>query len=377
MLSIVIPCLDEERTVGAVIQKCRRALDRLSIPYEIIISDNGSTDASKSIALKNGTRVINCPERGYGNALRAGMNCATGDFIIIADADASYDFSEIVPFIDALNSGFEMVVGTRIHGWIEKGAMPLLHRWVGTPLLTTAINILFKTRISDCNCGMRAITRSAYHRIKLISTGMEFASEMIIKAGLFSLKIGEIPIHYYRDKRNRPPHLRRWRDGWKHLRLMLLYAPQHLFFIPAVLFMSIGVLGMSAAILHLDFGFYQPQQHVAVFGSMITVLGFQIFTLGVAAQLFSAAFVQRRSAPFLRIFSLETGLISGCALVILGSIISISIIIVWLKSSFGPLDKVSLLSVAATLIVIGFQTIFSAFLTDIIQLYAHHHKQSE
>jgi len=216
-LSIVIPCLNEKDTIGLVVQKAMTSLQKLGLQGEVLVSDNGSNDGSVQIANNLGARVVPCSRKGYGNALKSGLSSAAGKYLIMGDADDSYNFAEIDDFIKYLQKDNDIVIGTRLRGKIEKGAMPFLHRYLGTPVLTFIINMLFGTKISDCNCGMRGVRKDAFEKLNLESSGMEFASEMIIKAGILKLKIKEIPISFYRDKRNRSPHLNTWRDGWRHL----------------------------------------------------------------------------------------------------------------------------------------------------------------
>jgi len=220
-VSIVIPCLNEAGTLPIVIEKAFKSFKRLKISGEVVISDNGSTDESTKIAQKFGARVVHCAQKGYGNALRYGFKQAKGKYLIMGDADDSYDFSHIEGFMRELRKGADMVMGTRLKGNIHRGAMPWLHRYLGTPVLTFLINIFFQTKISDCNCGMRGLTKKAFEKLQLKATGMEFASEMVIKAGIKKLKIKEIPIHFYKDKRGRRPHLKTWSDGWRHLKFIM------------------------------------------------------------------------------------------------------------------------------------------------------------
>ena len=225
LLSIVIPALNEEKTIGIVIEKALRTINKLGIKAELIVVDNGSTDNTSPISRKFGARVINVPARGYGNVLQHGFKAAEGKYILMADADDSYNLEEIEPFVDKLNDGYDLVIGNRRKGKFIRGASPFLHRYLGTPVLTFIINLLFKTDIGDVNCGMRAIRKEAYEKMQCKSLGMEFASEMIIKAALNKLKITEVPCTLYRSKRGRPPHLKTWSDGWRHLRLILSSFP--------------------------------------------------------------------------------------------------------------------------------------------------------
>ena len=242
-VSVVIPCLNEVRTLGACIEKAHASFTRLGLRGEVVVADNGSNDGSVELAQSLGARVVHVPQRGYGNALRFGMAAAKGRWLIMGDADDTYNFEEIGPFIERMREGAEFVMGTRLGpGRIMPGANPLLNRYVGTPVLTFVLNRLFNTRIRDVNCGMRGLTREAFERLQLQSEGMEFASEMVIKAALHDLELQEVPVTLYPDRRGRPPHLRRWRDGWRHLKFMLLHAPDQLLFRPGMAALLLGLL---------------------------------------------------------------------------------------------------------------------------------------
>ena len=231
-VSVVIPCLNEEKTLPACIETAKSAMQKAHISGEIIISDNGSTDQSVKVATAHGARVVHAPRKGYGNAIICGMRAAQGKFLVMGDADGSYNFNDIPKFISPLRDGVDFVMGSRMKGTIHPGAMPFLNRHLGTPVLTFLINLFFGPRISDVNCGMRALTKKAFDRLHLRAGGMEFASEMIIKASLSGLNIVEIPTSLFPDNRDRPPHLRPFRDGWRHLRFLLLFTPTWLFLIP-------------------------------------------------------------------------------------------------------------------------------------------------
>jgi glycosyltransferase involved in cell wall biosynthesis len=365
-LSLVIPCLNEEETIGMVVRKGVESLRELGIKGEVLVSDNGSTDQSKIIAEREGARVVNCFKKGYGNALRFGFEKAEGEFVIMGDADDSYDFGDIKAFVENLDSGYDLVMGTRLKGKIEKGAMPFLHRHLGTPVLTFILNLFFRTRISDCNCGMRAFTKKAWRKMNLSSEGMELASEIIIKAGILELSIKEIPIKFYKDKRKRPPHLRSWRDGWRHLRYMLLFSPNYLFLVPGGVLVSVG-LGMlvmlffnSITILGHTLGY-----HFALLASLLSILGFQLFSMGIYAKAY--AFNQelkkqdRFTDKFYEVFTLEKGLILGILLFLSGFLVDALVLKEWLDKDFGALSRAVEVTFASTLMVIGIQVFFSSF----------------
>lgn len=371
-LSIIIPCLNEEKTLPIVIKKSFSSIQKLHIEGEVIVADNGSTDNSVEIAKKLGARVINVPAKGYGSALIGGMSQAKGKFLIMGDADDSYNFEEIDDFLKYIREGNNLVIGTRLKGKIEKGAMPFLHRYLGTPVLTFILNLLFKTKISDCNCGMRCLTRDAFEKMKLCSTGMEFASEMIIKTGLLKLKVKEIPITLYRDKRDKNPHLNTWRDGWRHLKFMLLYSPLYLFLIPGSVFAIIGLflmlilIGGPITIFNTVFDY-----HSALLGSLLCILGYQTINTGIQAKAYAQTqdfkVKDRFIEKFYKIFPLERGIIMGLLLFLTGFLIDLFILLAWIKAGYKDLSKASLVAFASTLMILGLQTIFSSFFLSLFE----------
>src|SRR5712664_2876141 len=246
-LTVLMPCLDEAKTVGACVAKARETCRAHGIAAEILVADNGSTDGSQRLAGESGARVIHVPARGYGSALRAGIDAARGRYVVIADADDSYDFGDIPAFLAQLRAGAQLVMGSRFRGKIHPGAMPLLHRFLGNPVLTWVLNLFFGAGITDAHCGMRGFSRAAVRALSLRSPGMEFASEMVIRAAQQKLRIGEVPTSLKPDGRGRAPHLRTWRDGWRHLRFMLLFSPWWLFAVPGLLTMTLG-LALTAAV---------------------------------------------------------------------------------------------------------------------------------
>lgn len=337
-ISIVIPCLNEEKTLPIVIRKGLDSFKRLKIEGEVLVSDNGSMDNSVKVARELGARVVHCPNKGYGNASRYGIENAYGKYVITGDADDSYDFSRIEGYVHYLRKGYDMVIGTRIKGRIEEGAMPFLHRYIGTPVLTFVLNLFFGTKISDCNCGMRGLNKKAFTRMNLTSPGMEFASEMVIKAGILNLKIKEIPITLHRDKRDRKPHLNTWQDGWRHLRFMLLYAPNSVFIWPGTILFAVGSVLMLLQIngpfqwkgVYMDI-------HFMILGLTLGILGASVLQMGLIIKLYSHLndyFRNDKVILWLNKFTLEKGLIAGGLVFLLGLLIDGAIMYQWAKEGF-------------------------------------------
>ena len=288
-VSVVIPCLNEANSIGYCVEKAIAALQAAGLRGEVVVSDNGSTDGSIELAEKLGARVVRAEQKGYGAALQAGIRASRGQFIVMGDADDSYDFTEVPRFVEARRKGFDVVMGNRFKGEIKPGAMPWHHKYIGNPILSGALKLLFHANIGDSHCGMRGFTRAVFDKMDLRSTGMEFASEFVIKATQLGAKITEIPITLWKDKRGRRPHLRSFRDGWRHLRFMLLYAPNWLFLLPGALLVAAGLFlvcwllpgprRISARVV-LDV-------HTMIFGVIFTLLGAQILSIGAFAKVFS------------------------------------------------------------------------------------------
>ena len=381
-LSIVMPCLNEKDTLGICIQKAKDTVAKLNLDAEIIVADNGSTDGSVAFAKKLGARVVFEPNRGYGNAYRKGFAAATGRYIIMGDSDDSYDWTEIGRFLEPLREGYDMVMGTRLKGAIDPGAMPFLHRYLGNPVLTGVLNLLFKAGISDAHCGMRAFTRDAYRRMHLRTAGMEFASEMVIKAAKAKLRITEIPITLHKDKRSRSPHLRTWRDGWRHLRFMLMYSPTWLFMIPGMLTL---ILGLATLVIL----FPGPRQiagreidvHTMVLGGLLTILGVQILSTGLFARVYSYERHFDRDDKLLRglarHFNLERGMILGLVVLVVGLILDVTVAREWIQSGFGPLDALRQAILGSTLLAVGTQIIFSSFFLSMLEVAVADLKQDD
>jgi len=372
-VAVILPCLNEVLTVGTCVTKALATFRNLGVRGEVVVVDNGSTDGSREIAARAGARVVRESRKGYGSALMRGAEEACAPYIIMADADDSYDLTDLERFIAGLRSGNDLVMGSRRRGKILPGAMPWHHRWIGNPVLSGILNLLFRAGISDAHCGMRGFTKDAYRRMQLQTTGMEFASEMVIKAALADMHIAEIPITLHPDGRDRPPHLRSFRDGWRHLRFMLLFSPTYVFLIPGALCMLLGLLPLIAlssgprVIFGLNF-----DVHYMVLGSLLTILGFQVVLTGICAKAYSHA--SRLYAPdrtlqiMARWFNLERGLLIGSILFVLGFSIDASILIGWLRSGMGQLDAVRRAIQASTLMMIGAQTVFSSFFLSMLVL---------
>ncbi len=370
-VSIVMPCLNEERTIAACIMKARSAFDRLGLLGEIIVCDNGSTDGSVEIASSLGARVVFERRRGYGSAYMRGIAEARAEFIIMGDSDDTYDFSDLEPFLAPLRDGYDLVMGTRFGGRILPGAMTFSHRYIGNPVLSGILKAFFGVQISDAHCGMRSFTKSAYRRLGLQTTGMEFASEMVVNAGRARLRIKEVPITYF--PRAGESKLETWRDGWRHLRFMLLYSPTHLYLLPGLLLLLPGLLLLGLELpgpVYLGgHGFYV---HFMILGSMLTILGYQVLTLGLYAKSYAMSIGILRHdrtldalAPH---YSLERGLKAGGLLFAIGFAIDVWILVQWIDSNFGSLDAVRPAVFASTLIVIGVQTIFSSFFLSLLAI---------
>lgn len=370
-VSVVMPCLNESETLAICINKAKNTMEKLGIEGEVIVADNGSTDGSVDIAESLGARVVHEPEKGYGNAYRAGIAAAQGEYIVIGDSDDSYDFNDIGRFIEPLKNGAEFVMGTRLKGEIERGAMPWLHRYIGNPILTGILNVMYHSGISDAHCGMRAFKREAYRKMNLQTTGMEFASEMVIKAAQLGLKTEEIPITLHQDGRSRPPHLRSFRDGWRHLRFMLIHSPTHLYFWPGSFLFILGMAAMLALLPGpVQIAGRIVDLHVMVLGSLFAILGFQIVSMGVFARTFAVThdFVPQDAMlqKGYKVFNLERGLVTGFIVFMTGFATDLYILIKWVSSNFGPLHKVRLALVASTFIILGVQVIFSSFFLSML-----------
>jgi glycosyltransferase involved in cell wall biosynthesis len=368
-VSVVIPCLNEAETIATCIRKARRAMERDGLRGEVIVVDNGSSDHSDLIAAEEGARVINETRRGYGNAYLAGFAAARGRSIVMADGDNTYDFDLVGQFVKPLEAGADLVMGSRMKGTIHKGAMPALHRYVGNPILTGILNLMYGSGVSDAHCGMRAFRREALERLDLRMPGMEFASEMVIRASKAGLRIEEIPIEYH--PRLGESKLNSFRDGWRHLRFLLVHSPTHLFLVPGVTLLALGLLGMLAVLVNLSFFGRAWDLHAMIAASMATIAGAQVVGLGLGARAYGVHHLGERDPLLERLegrWHLEHGLLLGGAIFLAGFVIAAAVLITWINRGFGALGEERLAILSLTLIVVGMQVVFTSFLLSIIGL---------
>lgn len=376
-LSIVMPCLNEAKTLPQCISKAMAYLESANIVGEVVIADNGSTDDSVAVAESLGARVLPVSERGYGAALRAGISFARGEFVIMGDADDSYDFSSLDEFVSELRSGTQLVMGNRFKGGIEKGAMPFLHRYLGNPVLSFVGRLFFPSNIGDFHCGLRGFHRQAILDLGLKSSGMEFASEMVVKASLVELSMIEVPIVLHPDGRNRAPHLNTWRDGWRHLRFLLIFSPRWMFFYPGLLAFVVGLL-LSVVLVEtpIDMGVAILDIHTLLYSAGLTIVGLQMMFFAVLVQLIGKGFgnLPARDQPsrLLGVFTLERGLVLGVALIFVGLVWTGSAVMEWREVNFSELEpKVAMRQTipAVLLVILGAQTALHSFVLSAVQMF--------
>jgi glycosyltransferase involved in cell wall biosynthesis len=375
-LTVLMPCLNEAETVEACVRKAREFLTRAAVRGEVLVADNGSTDGSAELARKAGARVVHIAAKGYGNALNGGIQAAQGRFVIMADADASYDFSQLDGFLESLRAGSALVIGHRFRGGIRPAAMPWLHRYLGNPALSFLGRMFFSCRIGDFHCGLRGVDRAAALRLELSAPGMEFASEMIVKAVLAGLRIAEVPTVLWPAGRSRPPHLRSWRDGWRHLRFLLMMSPRWLLLYPGAFLIAAG-LAAELAIWHGPIiihgvGF---DIHTMLYAAGATILGLQLVifsligrTVGVLKHLLP---MTPRLEGFLRVFTVERGILLGMALGLLGLALAVRSIETWAHARLGALDPATIMPVviaSVTLMLAGGEILFASFLLGLIDV---------
>jgi glycosyltransferase involved in cell wall biosynthesis len=378
-LSIVMPCLNEAETLARCIESARLGIQRSGVPGEIIIADNGSTDDSPAIARKSGVRVVPVKDKGYGSALRGGIRAALGKWILMGDADESYDFSEADRFVKKFQEGHELVMGCRLPvggGTILPGAMPWKNRWLGNPVLSFIGRIFFKCPAHDFHCGLRGFTRAAFEKMDLQTTGMEFASEMVIKSTFKRLKITEVPVTLRPDGRSRPPHLKPWRDGWRHLRFMLLFSPRWLFLAPGIFLSAVGVI--VAAVLSLNdikIGGVAFDVGTLAVACMTAIIGFQLVAFAFFMKVFAIAEGLLPNDPnfsrAFKFFTLEKGIMFGLLVLLAGGGLLARATWIWRLADYGdlqPAENLRRLIPAVTLIVLGVQTIFSSFFMSALGL---------
>lgn len=377
-VSVVMPCLNESKTVGVCVDKALGCLKKMKVKGEVVVADNGSTDGSQDIARSHGARVVPVEKKGYGSALQGGIAAAKGSYVIMGDADDSYDFSRLEGFVERLRQGHDLVMGNRFRGGIMPGAMPWLHRYVGNPILSGILNLFFHSGIGDAHCGLRAFRKDSYQRLNLQTPGMEFASEMVVRASLQKQKISEVPVVLHPDGRDRPPHLRSFRDGWRHLRFLLLLCPLWLYLIPASLLLG-GGLGIMAWLTAgpREVGGVVFDVHTMLLGSLAVILGYQTIWLWAYAKIhgwtsgllpadtFSKGIFQR--------LNLERGLLFGAGMLLGGLILNGWLVHTWLGQNLGPLDVSYTLRYALwgfTAMVLGVQTIYGSFFLSMLGMSA-------
>ena len=366
LVSVVIPCLNEAENIVECVTRARRVLGEHEIPGEVIVADNASDDGSAELAREAGALVVHEPRRGYGSAYLAGFGVAHGEYIVMADADLTYDWDDIPRFVAKLDEGAQLVMGDRMDN-IHPGAMPWLHRYVGNPILSGVLNLFFRTGVRDAHCGMRAFRRDVLPRLDLRTTGMEFASEMVIRAATENLEISQIQYH----PRGGESKLSSFRDGWRHLRFLLVHSPTHLFLIPGVVMLVIGTLVSAASLAHVNVFGREWQLQSMIGGSLLMIVGTQIAALGLCAHAYGMYFMGDRDAWFERMrarFRLEHGLLLGGAVFVAGLIVGAVIVIHWAERGFGSLSEERLAVLAAALMIIGLQVFFSSFLLSILGL---------
>jgi glycosyltransferase involved in cell wall biosynthesis len=368
VVSVVIPCLNEAENIEACVTAALGALEGMGVVGEVVVADNDSEDDSARLAALAGARVVVEPRRGYGSAYLAGFAACNGRYIVMADADLTYDFNEIPRFVAALEEGAELVIGDRMDN-IQPGAMPWLHRYVGNPVLTGLLNLFFRTGVKDAHCGMRALRRDVLPRLDLRATGMEFASEMVIRASKEHLRIAEFPIEYH--PRGGESKLASFRDGWRHLRFLLVHSPNHLFIVPGAVLAGLGTLIVVFVGGGLDFFGRAWGVHALIGGALLMIVGTQVLALGLCAHAYGTYFMGERDPWFDRMrarFRLEHGLLLGGLFALVGLVMGVVILATWIAHGFGSLSDEHLAVIAASLLIVGIQIFFSSFLLSILGL---------
>lgn len=383
-LTILMPCLNEAETLERCIKKANSFLATSGVKGEVVIADNGSTDGSQDIARRNNARVVDVPAKGYGAALAGGIRAAHGQYIIMGDSDDSYDFSSLMPFIEKLREGYQLVMGNRFKGGIARGAMPFLHKYLGNPVLTFIGRLLFKSSCGDFHCGLRGFNKEAIQGLNLRTNGMEFASEMIVKSALYHLRIIEVPTTLSKDGRSRPPHLRTWRDGWRHLRFLLMYSPRWLFFYPGLFFITLGTALIGLLLPGpLKIGTVELDVHTMLLAGTATILGTQIVIFAVLAKQYASnhGLLPRNARwnSIMEFISLERMLIFSIVILVMGIVGIVLAVTQWGAARFGHLNYENVMRYiipSVTLIVTGLQIFFGAFLSGILNLSLSDQSQS-
>jgi glycosyltransferase involved in cell wall biosynthesis len=368
LVSVVIPCLNEAENIERCVRWARSTLAEHGLTGEVVVADNDSEDDSAAIATQAGARVVHERRRGYGNAYMAGFGAARGRYIVMADADLTYDFGEIPRFVEQLEAGADLVMGDRMDG-IQPGAMPWLHQYIGNPLLSGTLNLFFRTGVRDAHCGMRAFRRDKLPALDLRTTGMEFASEMVIRAAKAGLTITQLPIDYH--PRGGVSKLSSFRDGWRHLRFLLVHSPTHLFVIPGAAMFLLGALIALVSLGRIELFGREWMLHSMIAGSLLAIVGTQVLALGLCAHAYGSYFMGEREPWFDRMrarFRLEHGLLAGGAIAGAGGLIAAVIVFTWIERGFGSLSEERLLVAASALIIVGVQVLFSSFLLSILGL---------
>jgi glycosyltransferase involved in cell wall biosynthesis len=382
--TILMPCLNEAETLAVCINKARSFLTEHGISGEVLIADNGSTDGSQKIAKSLGARVVDVPERGYGAALIGGCNAAYGKYVIMGDADDSYDFTNLMPFVERLRAGDDLVMGNRFKGGIKKGAMPPLHRYLGNPVLSGLGRIFFRCPIRDFHCGLRGYNTERIRQLNLLTTGMEYASEMVVQATINRYKISEVPTTLSPDGRSRPPHLRSWRDGWRHLKFLLMYTPNWSFFVPGLFCFLAGLIAsVTLIITPVKIGVIGFDVSTLVYMIVLLIMGVSIISCGVISKVYA---IKSRFIPASRFIAVydkitaNSGALMGAVLIFTGLCGGVAGVLFWREHSFGAIDPRESLRIALpslALIVIGVQVITTAFLMDIIRIKTRHSEEEK
>lgn len=375
-VSVVLPCLNEAETLAACIAQIQHTFQVHNLHGEIVVADNGSSDGSPQIAQTLGARVVSVAEKGYGSALMGGIEAAQAEYVVMGDSDCSYDFRDVPKFLAELRSGADLAMGNRFQGGIHQGAMPRLHRYLGNPVLTGLGRLFFRSSCGDFHCGLRGFTKKAYSAMDLRTTGMEFASEMVVKATLFGMRIAEVPTTLSPDGRTRPPHLRSWRDGWRHLRFLLMYSPRWLFLYPGAALMIAGcALGVFLLPGPRRVGSVVLDIHSLLYAVMAVLVGYQAILFALFTKIFAITEGLLPEDPRLKtlfkVLTLETGLAAGVLLQVIGGGCALYSVLLWNGHGFGPMDPTSLMRVVAcalAFIVLGVETALSSFFFSILGL---------